>query len=295
MTHDYNQVFHTDRPEWQDVLNIFYQNEQFPKKRVRGRAYHHKFPRAFSRMLNEPIDNSPDNIVSLSFAQHLIIHYYYYILAKKPYKYRMALAFKYMIDTSKQHITDISQEIINDMATKYQDAVMLANEYASITYKNRPITAETRKRISKALKGHPVSEETRKKNRDAHRGLKWTDEQKAKLSAIRKGHPDYLTEEGRARLKMKLRLNKLGTTATEETKKKMSLSQKGHIGAFRGKHLSEEHRKNISDSMKKAHIVRSKETREKMSASRLGAHYITINGKRKRIPPNSIQQPTEST
>lgn len=284
MTHDYTQVFYTDKPEWQKVLEIFAQYDKYPKKRVRNRAYHHKFPKSFSRMLNEPVDNEPDNIVSLPFAQHLIIHYYYYILAKSPYKYRMALAFKYMIDTTKQDIKEITQETIDDLALEYQNAVILANEYSSKIRKGKPVSLEQRQRISNTLKGHSVSEESRRKNGEAHKGHKWSAEQKANLSAIRKGHPDYLTDEGRERIRISNRLNKLGTTVTEETRKKMSESQKGkHSGprkpltaeqklhlsqVLKGRKFSDEHKKKLSESAKGRVI--SKEQRDKLSKALTG-------------------------
>lgn len=282
MTHDYTQVFYTDRPEWKKVLDIFEQFEKYPKKRTRNRAYHHKFPKSFSRMLNEPVDNDPDNIISLPFAQHLIIHYYYYILAKSPYKSKMALAFKYMVDTSNQNIKEITLETINNIATEYQNAVILANNYTSTIRKGIPISTEQRQRISNTLKGHFVSEETRKKNGKAHKGNKWTTEQKARLSAIRLGHPDYLTNEGRKKIKEANKLNKLGTTASVETRKKMSESQKGKHSSPR-KPLTPEQRKRVSTAMLNAHITRSNETREKIGASKRGKHYITINGKKKLV------------
>lgn len=282
MTHDYTQVFYTDKPEWQKVLDIFAKYDKYPKKRVRDRAYHHKFPKSFSRMLNEPVDNDPDNIVSLPFAEHLIIHYYYYILAKSPYKHKMALAFKYMVDTSKQSIKDITLNTINNLAIEYQNAMILANEYTSKIRKGKPISMKHRQHISMALKGHFVSEETRKKNGYTHKGNKWSAEQKERLSTIRKGHPDYLTNEGRKRIKEANRLNKLGTKASVETRKKMSESQKGKHSSPR-KPLTPEQRKRVSTAMLNAHITRSNETREKIGASKRGKHYITINGKKKLV------------
>lgn len=295
MVHDFSLVFDTENPMWNNVLKIFERNESYAKKRVRGRALHHKYPRAFSRMLNECEDNDSDNLISLSFQDHFMIHYYYYTLAKEKFKSRMALAFKLMADTEVGSIKEInSLEIAEKIAKAHQEATELANEFSSINGKTRTVSEEQRKRISETLKGHPVSEETRKKNGDAHRGLKWNDEQKARLSAIRMGHPDYLSDEGRQRIKEANRRNKLGTKASEETRKKMSESQKGHICVFKGKHLTEEHKKAVSDAMKKAHITRNEETRNKIGASKRGKHYIHINGKRKLVGPDYINNVEEN-
>ena len=78
------------------------------------------------------------------------------------------------------------------------------------------------------------------------------------------------------------RLNKLGTKASVETRKKMSESQKGKHNSPR-KPLTPEQRKRVSTAMLNAHITRSNETREKIGASKRGKHYITINGKKKLV------------
>ena len=83
MTHDFSTVFDTDNPLWQRVLEIYEANEKYDKKIVSGRNLHHKFPRSFSKKLGEPIDNDRDNLISLSLADHFLVHYYYYKLAKK--------------------------------------------------------------------------------------------------------------------------------------------------------------------------------------------------------------------
>ena len=65
MKHDYNLVFDTDNPLWQRVLEIYNANEKYPKKVVSNRNLHHKFPRSFSKKLEEDVDNDKDNLISL--------------------------------------------------------------------------------------------------------------------------------------------------------------------------------------------------------------------------------------
>lgn len=292
MVHDFSLVFDTENPLWNNVLEIFERNESFDKKKVRGRALHHKYPRAFSRMLNESEDNDEDNLISLSFQDHFMIHYYYYVLAKEKFKSRMALAFKLMADIEVGSIKEISSiEIAEKVAKAHQEATELANEFSSNNLKGRIISEEQRKQISESLKGHSVSEETRKKNGDAHRGLKWNDEQKAKLSAQRMGHPDYLTDEGRQRIKEANRRNKLGTKASEETRKKMSEGQKGKHSQKR-KPLTEEQKKHLSEKLKGRKI--SDEQKAKLSALKKGRKYITVNGKKKLAPLNYINNVEEN-
>ena len=50
----------------------------------------------------------------------------------------------------------------------------------------------------------------------------------------------------------------------------------------------------VSDAMKKAHITRNEETRNKIGASKRGKHYIHINGKRKLVGPDYINNVEEN-
>ena len=285
MVHDFSLVFDTENPLWNNVLEIFERNEGYAKKRVRGRALHHKYPRAFSRILNENEDNDEDNLISLSFQDHFMIHYYYYVLSKEKFKSRMALAFKLMTDTEIGSIKEItSVEMAKKIAQAHQDATKLANEFLSIHGKTRTVSEETRKQIANTLRGHTISEETRRKIAESKTGQKWTEEQKAKLSERRMGHPDYLTDEGRQRIKEANRKNKLGIKASEETRRKMSESQKGKHSQKR-KPLTEEHKKLLSEKLKgrklteehkeklkkaaKGRII-SQEQREKISQALMG-------------------------
>lgn len=288
MVHDFSLVFDTENPLWNNVLEIFERNESYAKKRVRGRALHHKYPRAFSRMLNESEDNDSDNLISLSFQDHFMIHYYYYTLAKEKFKSRMALAFKLMTDTEVGSIKEITSiEMAEKIAKAHQEATELSNEFSSINGKTRIVSEETRKQIANKLKGHYISEETRRKISVSKTGQKWTEEQKARLSEQRMGHPNYLTEEG----KRKIAIAKTGQKHTEETKIKMSNSQRGKHHKSHGP-LTEEHKQKVSESLKG--IKRTDETKEKIGASKRGKHYIHINGKRKLVGPDYINNVEEN-
>ena len=292
MVHDFSLVFDTENPFWNNVLEIFKRNESFEKKKTQGRALHHKYPRAFSRMLNESEDDDEDNLISLSFQDHFMIHYYYYTLAKEKFKSRMALAFKLMADIEVGSIKEISSiEIAEKVAKAHQEAAELANEFSSNNLKGRIISEEQRKQISESLKGHTLSEETRRKIAATHTGHRWTEEQKTRLSEQRMGHPDYLTDEGRQRIKEANRRNKLGTKASEETRKKMSESQKGKHSQKR-KPLTEEQKKHLSEKLKGRKI--SDKQKAKLSALKKGRKYITINGKKKLAPLNYINNVEEN-
>ena len=125
MQHDFSTVFDTDNELWQRVLDIFAKNEKYEKKVVSNRNLHHKFPRSFSKMLNEPVDNDKDNLISLSLADHFLVHYYYYLLAKKGFRQRMATAFTFM---AKKGLKFMTPDTAEAMARDYDEGRTIANQ-----------------------------------------------------------------------------------------------------------------------------------------------------------------------
>lgn len=201
MQHDFSIVFDTDNEYWNRVLEIFVKNEKYPKKVVSNRNLHHKFPRSFSKMLGEPVDNEQDNLISLTLADHFLVHYYYYLLARKGYRQRMATAFTFMAKKGLKFMTPATAE---QMALDYEEAVVIANQYKSDT-----------------MEGHQFTDETKKKISEAHKGKKLTDEHKQHIGEARIG--TKLSEE----TKIKISQSGKGRIVTEETRLKMSKAKKG--------------------------------------------------------------------
>lgn len=166
MIHDYSEVFDTDNELWQRVLEIYAKNEKYEKKIVSGRNLHHKFPRSFSKKLNEPVDNDKDNLISLSLADHFLVHYYYYKLAKKGYRQSMATAFTFMAKKSIKYMSPDTAEMI---AKDYEEALPMA------------------KSTNKGKKFGPRSEETKHKMSIAAKGKVFTAEHRNNLSKAAKG------------------------------------------------------------------------------------------------------------
>ena len=166
MQHDYSLVFETDNEYWDRVLEIFAKNEKYPKKRVSNRNLHHKFPRSFSKMLGEPVDNDSDNLISLSLADHFLVHYYYYLLAKKGFRQRMATAFTFM---AKKGLKYMTPETAEQMAKDYEEALPIAK-------------ATNAGRIF-----GPRSDEVKKKISESHKGKVFTEEHRNNISKSRKG------------------------------------------------------------------------------------------------------------
>lgn len=218
MTHDYSLVFDTESPYWQKVLDIFAKNEKYEKKVVSNRNLHHKFPRSFSKKLGEDVDNDKDNLISLSLADHFLVHYYYYLLAKKGYRQAMATAFTFM---AKKCLKYITPETAQSMAKDYEEAQRIAAQAHSEAMKGRP----------SPMYGKPHSDETKMKMSESHKGKPapnkgkpMSAEQKQKLSAAKKGKPHGpMSAEQKQKLSESARLR----YKDPEQRKKTSEAQKG--------------------------------------------------------------------
>ena len=252
MIHNWENYFDISSEYWKKAERIYEENESFPKKVVKDRNLHHKFPRSFSKKDGGggDIDNDKDNLVSLSLADHFRVHYYLWKCAKKGYRGMMALAFTLM---RKKVVIYASDETIEQLAKDYEEAMKEAAEALSEAMKGHSVSEETKKKIAEANKGKHIgadnsfygrhhSDNTRNKlseiNKGKHIGADnpfygkhHTDEAKKKMSKARKGkyagetHPMY------------------GKHHADEAKKKMS-------EAHKGKHLSEEHKNKIGEASK---------------------------------------------
>ena len=136
--------------------------------------------------------------------------------------------------------------------------------------KNRIMSEETKKKISKSHMGIQSSEETRKKISEANRGKTspfkgkhCSEETKKKISKSHMGKPPWnkgkiLSEEHKNKISTAhkgLPNNWLGKKHSEETKKKISDIQKdkgcGKDNPFYGKKHSEETKKKMSEAQKR--------------------------------------------
>lgn len=153
MNHDFSEVFETDNELWQRVLEIFERNEKYDKKVVSNRNLHHKYPRSFSKRKGEPVDNDKDNLISLSLADHFLVHYYYYLLAKKGYRQAMATAFTFM---AKKGLKYLTPETAEAMAKDYAEAKSISDQYmvGNTFGKGFKHSQETKDLISNINKGN---------------------------------------------------------------------------------------------------------------------------------------------
>ena len=157
MIHNWENYFDISSEYWKKVEKIYEENESFPKKVVKDRNLHHKFPRSFSKKDGVGVDNDEDNLVSISLSDHFRVHYYLWKCSKVGYRGMMATAFIFMRKKMVKYATD---ETIEQLAKDYENAMKDATEVLSKARKGKHHTEETRKRMSKAKKGKHHSEET---------------------------------------------------------------------------------------------------------------------------------------
>ena len=179
MIHNWENYFDISSEYWKKVEKIYEENGSFPKKVVKDRNLHHKFPKSFSKKDGAEIDNDEDNLVSLSLADHFRVHYYLWKCAKKGYRGMMALAFTLM---RKKVVIYASDETVEQLARDYEEAMKEAAEAMSEANKGNKYhlgkhhSEETKKKMADAKKGNKYnlgkhcSEETKKKLREANKG-----------------------------------------------------------------------------------------------------------------------------
>lgn len=210
MIHNWENYFDTSSEYWVKVEKIYEENESFPKKIVKERNLHHKFPKSFSKKDGAEIDNDEDNLVSLSLADHFRVHYYLWKCSKKGYRGMMAKAFVFM---RKKMVVYASDETIEKLAKDYDAAMKEATEAHSNAMKgeNNPMygkhhSERTKKKLSEAAKGRPGS----------NKGKKFSEEHKKKIGDSKKGNNYFL-----------------GKHHSVESKKKMSDATKVQMKGMR--------------------------------------------------------------
>lgn len=150
MEHNWENYFDISSEYWKKVEKIYEDSEHFPKKVVKERNLHHKFPRSFSKKDGVDIDNDEDNLVSLSLADHFRVHFYLWKCAKKGYRGMMAKAFVFM---RKKMVKYASDETIEKLAKDYEEAMKDAARASSEANKGKPTWNKGKKLSEKAKKG----------------------------------------------------------------------------------------------------------------------------------------------
>ena len=148
MIHNWENYFDISSEYWKKVEKIYEENESFPKKVVKDRNLHHKFPRSFSKKDGVAVDNDEDNLVSLSLADHFRVHYYLWKCSKKGYRGMMAKAFVFMRKKAVVYATD---ETIEQIAQDYETAMKEAYDVISKAQKGKHHSEDAKRRQGASL------------------------------------------------------------------------------------------------------------------------------------------------
>lgn len=219
---DISKYVDTESPLYDKLLRLYDENKDFPLENTKGRNVHHIVLRSWSRIDGEETDNTEENLVSLTAADHILAHFYIWKISKSPYRRSAASAWYFMSRTLIKF--GIDENTIICLIDKYNEELKLCDE-------------ERRKHISETNKGKQRSKETRKKISDVNKGKKLSEVIKNKISKSLKGKSSW--NKGKSS-------GMKGKCHSEETKKKMSDARKG-------KRFSKEWKRKISDANKGKH------------------------------------------
>jgi len=133
------------------------------------------------------------------------------------------------------------------------------------------LSDERKRNISEKLKGKIVSEETKIKLSLSSVGRRLSNETKVKISNTKKGVKNGPPSED---TKEKIRKSNTGKKHSEETKNRLSAYFKGKPSPLKGRQMSDEARKKMSDSAKKRERTpMTDETKRKISLANKGRKY----------------------
>lgn len=170
--------------------------------------------------------NNPENLVALTVYDHIKAHYW---LAKalgssKPSTLK---AFECMCKMHFSKISELEQVTLEQL-----------EDWGHLRDISKYHSLETRKKISKATTGKrkvrqkPVSPETRKRISQSRQGIVFSEEHRKHISEAKRG-----------------KTYRRGYKHSDETKKRMSLAKQGKVGNFVGHKHSDESK----EKMRKAH------------------------------------------
>lgn len=223
---DISKYVDTESPLYDKLLRLYDENKDFPLENTKGRNVHHIVLRSWSRIDGEETDNTEENLVSLTAADHILAHFYIWKISKSPYRRSAASAWYFMSRTLIKF--GIDENTIICLIDKYNEEIKLCDEERR---KNMP--ESQKKKISKAMKGKRLSEETKRKIAENLRGRKLSEETRKKMSKAQKGKPS----------------NNKGKKFSEEHKMKIAESNKGK----KHKPHSKETKNRISEAFKGKH------------------------------------------
>lgn len=222
---------------------------------------HHIIPKSYYSFANLKIDNTEENLVHLTYSNHIMAHYYLCLFTSDgTLKSKMVYAFMMMTHTRK--LPETEQELLQNL-DQYKN---LHNEWTNLLYlkmknnqyaKGNILSEETRQKMGASRMGRPTRDETRDKLSKSASGSKWVHKDGIYTHVSGKKLEEYLlngweiggrpaTEE----TKKAISAQNTGKKRSEEAKAKMSKAARGRIPWNKGKKMSEETKKKNSKIQK---------------------------------------------
>lgn len=211
----HGSVFHAFFIHHSMIENVFEYNQHFVammnvinKAKInppKNGHKHHIIPKCWYKMNGLDIDNSEENLVLLSYEDHILVHKLAILCAKNEMKIKLKCALQILSRGDPQYVLKGEN---NPMFGKH-----------SWNY-GKHHSLETKEKISKALigntpgnKGKPMKEETKNKLSISRKGNKMSEETKLKISQSMKNRESpnkgkKLSEETKSKMRGKTPWNK---------------------------------------------------------------------------------------
>lgn len=177
-------------------IDLINRNKSTEKQEHKTQS-HHIIPKCYYNIINEPVDNSSDNLVNLLYKDHVLAHYYLSLCSIGKLHEGMEFA---MILISNIHKQDIDDGFIGSL-DKYQELyeenmqLMADNarkRFAGITQSSDHI----RKRVEKNT-GQKRTEETKRKISESQKGKKASDQARENMRIAQQKYAMNETKEHR--------------------------------------------------------------------------------------------------
>lgn len=221
---------------------------------------HHIIPVCVYKHLNQNVDDTERNKVSLTIKNHALAHYFLCLCAKKSVvKAKLVYAVMCMLNTRyipeyDEFISSLDRyEELKNIALKQRKADMLGNQHA----KGNILSENVKRRMVISRMGHFVSEQTREKLRNSSSNRKWVHKGDSYKFVKEDEVPHFLSngwEVGGKPIseQQKEQISKANTgkKRTEEAKRKMSNAKIGKQSWNKGIPLSDSTKKKLSAANK---------------------------------------------
>lgn len=178
----FDECFDNTKDEYYQILKLIEENQNYPKVQSEDRELHHIIPCNYwmatlgiKRYKAEAIDECKcdDNLISLSYIDHVKIHYFYYKCCKEIINKACIHSFDFMLKTRDVHLKEITESWIDEHKSEIEELKekmsKLHSEVAKKSNKGR-FKYETQE---EALKDWEDGKLTRKQYSDYCYGRGW--------------------------------------------------------------------------------------------------------------------------